>query len=83
MMNLLKRNWRVLLSSTFIAAFAASIFVFLMTPQYESSTTLLAGNSQLTDKARLFNPQIKDLTQASDRVMISTEFCRSQKWILH
>lgn len=60
-MNLLKHQWRVLISASFIAAFAASIFVFVMPPQYESSTTLLAGNSQLTDKARLFNPQIKDL----------------------
>ncbi len=59
--NLLKHKWRVLLSFTFIAVFAAAVFVFVMTPQYESSTTLLAGNSQLADKARLFNPQIKDL----------------------
>lgn len=60
-MNLLKGNWRVLLSSSFIAMLATSFFLFFVTPQYESSTTLLAGNSQLVDKARLFNLQIKDL----------------------
>jgi len=59
--KILKHRKRVLASSSFIAVFAASIFLFFVTPQYESSTTLLAGNSQLTDKARLFNPQIKDL----------------------
>ena len=59
--KILKHHKRVLAISSFIAVFAASIFLFFVTPQYESSTTLLAGNSQLTDKARLFNPQIKDL----------------------
>ena len=32
-----------------------------MKPQYKSSVTLLAGNPLLSDKARLFNQQIKDL----------------------
>ncbi|TAH10067.1 MAG: hypothetical protein EAZ12_05340 [Sphingobacteriia bacterium] len=59
--QLLKSKWRVLLSFTMLSAMLAGIFVFIMTPQYKSSTTLLAGNPQLLDKARLFNQQIKDL----------------------
>lgn len=59
--QLLKSKWRVILSFTLLSAMVASVFVFIMTPQYKSSTTLLAGNPQLSDKARLFNQQIKDL----------------------
>ncbi len=59
--QLLKKNWRFCLSFTMISSLVAAIIVFLMTPQYKSSTTVLAGNPQLSDKARLFNQQIKDL----------------------
>ncbi len=59
--QLLKSKWRVLLSFTMLSAMVAAAIVFIMTPQYKSSTTLLAGNPQLSDKARLFNQQIKDL----------------------
>ncbi|MEI6263910.1 MAG: Wzz/FepE/Etk N-terminal domain-containing protein [Sphingobacteriia bacterium] len=61
LVQLLKSKWRVLLSFTLLSAMLAAIIVFIMTPQYKSSTTLLAGNPQLSDKARLFNQQIKDL----------------------
>lgn len=60
-MQLLKSKWRLLLSFTMLSAILAAIVVFMMKPQYKSSTTLLAGNPQLSDKARLFNQQIKDL----------------------
>ncbi len=60
-MHLLKSKWRVLLSFTLLSAMVAATFVFIMTPEFKSSATLLAGNPQLSDKARLFNQQIKDL----------------------
>jgi capsular polysaccharide biosynthesis protein len=58
---LLKSKWRFLLSFTVAASIAAACIVFMVAPQYRSSATLLAGNSLLTDKASIFNPQIKDL----------------------
>jgi len=86
--KILKLHKRVLISSSFIAVFAASIFLFFVTPQYESSTTLLAGNSQLTDKARLFNPQIKDLYSSFgsgddlDRVLSIAEMDTTLKQVI-
>jgi capsular polysaccharide biosynthesis protein len=61
MMELLKKSWRFCLSVSIVAAMAASIIILFMKPQYKSSVTLLAGNPLLSDKARLFNQQIKDL----------------------
>lgn len=58
---LLKSKWRFLLSFTVAASIAAACIVFMVAPQYRSSATLLAGNSMLTDKSSIFNPQIKDL----------------------
>jgi uncharacterized protein involved in exopolysaccharide biosynthesis len=60
-MQLLKKSWRFCLSVSIISAMAASIVILLMKPQYKSSVTLLAGNPLLSDKARIFNQQIKDL----------------------
>jgi capsular polysaccharide biosynthesis protein len=60
-MQLLKKSWRFCLSVSIVSAMVASIVILLMKPQYKSSVTLLAGNPQLSDKARLFNQQIKDL----------------------
>jgi uncharacterized protein involved in exopolysaccharide biosynthesis len=61
MMELLKKSWRFCLSVSIVAAMVASIIILFMKPQYKSSVTLLAGNPLLSDKARLFNQQIKDL----------------------
>jgi len=58
---ILKSKWRWLASFTAITAIAAACIVFIATPKYRSAATLLAGNSLLTDKASIFNPQIKDL----------------------
>jgi uncharacterized protein involved in exopolysaccharide biosynthesis len=60
-MQILKKSWRFCLSVSIVAAMVASIVVLLMKPQYKSSVTVLAGNPLLSDKARLFNQQIKDL----------------------
>jgi uncharacterized protein involved in exopolysaccharide biosynthesis len=60
-MQLLKKSWRFCLSVSIVSAMVASIVILLMKPQYKSSVTLLAGNPLLSDKARLFNQQIKDL----------------------
>lgn len=57
----LKSKWRMLLSFTVASAIAAACIVFIVSPKYRSSATLLAGNSLLTDKASIFNQQIKDL----------------------
>ncbi len=59
--TLLKSRWRFLLSFTAVAVITAAVVAMMVTPAYESSATLLAGNSALTDKARIFNQQIKDL----------------------
>ncbi|MBL7759422.1 MAG: hypothetical protein JNK08_01875 [Sediminibacterium sp.] len=58
---LLQSKWRQLLSFTAASAIVAACIVFIVTPKYESAATILAGNSLLTDKASIFNPQIKDL----------------------
>lgn len=60
-MQILKKSWRFCLSFTILSAMVASIIILLIKPQYKSSVTLLAGNPLLSDKARLFNQQIKDL----------------------
>lgn len=57
----LKSKWRMLLSFTVASAIAAACIVFIVSQKYRSSATLLAGNSLLTDKASIFNQQIKDL----------------------
>lgn len=58
---LLKSKWRLLISFTAVSAILAACIVFIAAPKYKSSATILAGNSLLTDKASIFNPQIKDL----------------------
>lgn len=58
---LLKSKWRLILSFTAVSAILAAGIVFIATPKYRSAATILAGNSLLTDKASIFNPQIKDL----------------------
>ncbi|MDD2794154.1 MAG: Wzz/FepE/Etk N-terminal domain-containing protein [Sediminibacterium sp.] len=58
---IVKSKWRLALSFTAVSAIIAACIVFIATPKYQSAATLLAGNSLLTDKASIFNPQIKDL----------------------
>ncbi|TAH06914.1 MAG: hypothetical protein EAZ13_07825 [Sphingobacteriia bacterium] len=57
----LRSKWIFLLSFTIAAAVVANIIFLFTTPQYESQTTVIPGNTELADKARFFNPGIKDL----------------------
>ncbi len=59
--SLLKLKWKTIIYFAIASALAATIAVFTVTPKYESSVTILAANSVLSDKARIFNEQIKDL----------------------
>lgn len=59
--NTFKNQWRFIVVFTLTAAAAAFIALFFIIPQYKAQTTLLPGNTVLADKARLFNPNIKDL----------------------
>lgn len=58
---LLRSKWIFILTFTLSAAIVSNIVFLFITPQYESQTTLIPGNTQLADKARFFNPGIKDL----------------------
>ena len=58
---LLKLKWKTITLFAIASALAATIAVFAVKPKYESAITVLATNSVLSDKARIFNQQIKDL----------------------
>lgn len=51
---------RILLFSLLTGLLGATTLL-LLHPRYRATTTLLPGNSLLQDKARIFNPNIKDL----------------------
>jgi uncharacterized protein involved in exopolysaccharide biosynthesis len=76
--QLLRKNGRMLLSGTALAAMAVAIALFLLPPQYKATTTILPGNTLLHDKAATFNPNIKDLysyfgnTDDVDRILAIT-----------
>ncbi len=57
----LRSKWIFLLAFTIATAVVANISFLFITPQYESQTTVIPGNTELADKARFFNPGIKDL----------------------
>lgn len=61
MLKLLAKNSRLLASITLFTAIIGTATAFLLTPKFKATASALAGNSLLHDKARLTNPNIKDL----------------------
>ncbi|MCA6440764.1 MAG: Wzz/FepE/Etk N-terminal domain-containing protein [Sediminibacterium sp.] len=61
LIKLLLKNRRFLISITALAALIGASVSFLLTPRFKATASALAGNPLLNDKARLNNPNIKDL----------------------
>ncbi|MBR2649465.1 MAG: hypothetical protein IKD55_11530 [Sediminibacterium sp.] len=61
LIKLLVKNIRFLLSISVLAALIGASTAFLLSPRFKATASALAGNPLLNDKARLSNPNIKDL----------------------
>ena len=61
LIKLFVKNIRFLLSISLLAALVGAGTAFILTPKFKATASALAGNPLLNDKARLSNPNIKDL----------------------
>ena len=58
---LLKQHKKFIFLFTFLITIGTALLLFFIPPEYKSVATLTPLNTQLADKATLFNPNIKDL----------------------
>lgn len=59
--SVIKKQWKFIAAFVLAAVILALITLFFVPKYYKSSAIVVAANPQLTDKARLFNPNIEAL----------------------
>ena len=57
----LQKQWKTIFLFVLASAVVASVTVFVVTPYYQSTATVVSANPLLADKARLFNTNIQNL----------------------
>ena len=57
----LQKQWKTIFLFVLASAVVASVTVFVVTPYYQSTATVVSANPLLADKARLFNTNIQHL----------------------